>query len=533
MPTSTGAFLKQADSTRANPTQADPSRLLWQQAELHASRKEWAAAAACFQSLLAMHPGDAKVLVQLSYIESLAGHYRMARDYALRAHASRPRDADTIKELIARLRTFNEAAALNQCVDRLQPLSAVSIPLLIAFAAQLSNLNEQERALVLLDEAKRGDPGYPPVLLARGQVLTYLGRFDEARAELLQCQRKAPEIAPTYWWLSRLGKQAAGSNQVDAIRQQLDRPGRKPEEIAFLAYALHKSLDDLGDHPAAWRALELACRAKRSRLDYRSEQSVALVDRLIALPTTPASTVAESAHTPIFIVGMHRSGTTLLEQMLDGHQDVRGLGELYDFTSQMRLATDYHCRGVIDAALVDRAREVPLAAAGRGYLEGLAWRLGRERFFTDKLPSNFLNLGFICQALPQAKILHMVRDPMETCFSNLRELFSDACPYSYDQSEVADYHRQYQRLMRHWHQRHAGRILDVDYAALTADPESTLAEIVSFCGLEYQPGMLQLQGRGRGVSTASAIQVRGQVQVLETPKWKPYESFLQPLLAAL
>ena len=513
--------------------QADPSRLLWQQAEVHASRKEWAAAAACFQSLLAMHPGDAKVLVQLSYIESLAGHYRKARDYALRAHASGPREGDTIKELIARLRTFNETAALNQCVDRLQPLSAVSIPLLIAFAAQLSNLNEQDRALVLLDEAKRGDPGYPPVLLARGQVLTYLGRFDEARAELLQCQRKAPEIAPTYWWLARLGKQAADSNHIDVIRQQLARPGRKPEEIAFLAYALHKSLDDLGDHPAAWRALEQACQAKRSRLEYSSAQSVDLVDRLIASPMAPASSIAESPHTPIFIVGMHRSGTTLLEQMLDGHEDVRGLGELYDFTSQMRLATDYHCRGVIDATLVDRARDMPLAQAGRGYLEGVAWRLGRERFFIDKLPSNFLNLSFICQALPRAKILHMSRDPMETCFSNLRELFSDACPYSYDQSELAGYHRQYQRLMRHWHQRHAGRILDVDYAALTADPESTLAEVAAFCGLEYQSGMLELQGRRRGVSTASAIQVRGGVQVLETPKWKPYESFLQPLMAAL
>ncbi|MET1160976.1 MAG: sulfotransferase [Pseudoxanthomonas sp.] len=518
---------------QVEPTQAELSQSLWQRAELHASRKEWPDAAACFRSLLAMHPGDAKVLVQLSYIESLAGHYRMARDYALRAHASRPRDADTIKELIARLRTFNETAALNECIDRLQPLSAVSIPLLIAFAAQLSNLNEQERALVLLDEAKRGDPGYPPVLLARGQVLTYLGRFDEARAELLQCQRKAPEIAPTYWWLSRLGKQTTGSNHIDAIRQQLDRPGRKPEEIAFLAYALHKSLDDLGDYPAAWLALEQACRAKRSRLDYRREQSVDLVDRLIALPTATTSSFVPGGPTPIFIVGMHRSGTTLLEQMLDGHQNVRALGELYDFTSQMRLATDYHCRGVIDATLVDRARGLPLADVGQGYLDGVGWRLGRERFFTDKLPSNFLNLGFICQALPHAKILHMVRDPMETCFSNLRELFSDACPYSYDQSELADYHRQYQRLMRYWQQRFPGRILDVDYAALTGEPEPTLATVASFCGLDYQPGMLDLQRRERGVSTASAVQVRGQVRALETPKWKPYESFLQPLMAAL
>src|SRR5690606_17488328 len=184
--------------------------------------------------------------------------------------------------------------------------------------------------------------------------------------------------------------------------------------------------------------------------------------------------------TPIFIVGMHRSGTTLLEQLLDASPQVRGAGELYDFTSAMRFAADHHCRGVIDTTIVERAQGVELAAVGRHYLESVAWRLGDEPFFVEKLPSNFLTIGFICRALPQARILHMVRAPMETCFSHLRELFSDANPHSYDQEELAEYFLLYRRLMTHWHAAFPGRILDVSYASLAMDPEKEMRRVADF-----------------------------------------------------
>lgn len=512
------------------------ARILWQQAELHASRKEWAQAAECFNTLLARSPDDPKILVQLSYIHSLAGHYRAARDHALRASRAKPRDPAVVRELVARLRTFNAAQALNECVERLMPLDRMPIPLLLACAAQYSYLNDQERALALLDEAKRADPAYPATLLARGQVLTYLGRFDQAETDILACLGKAPELAQGWWLLARLRKQRPDSNHVEAIRTQLQRPGRSPAEIGLLANALHKELDDLGRHAEAWTALEQACRAKRSTLDYRAEDSRALVSSLIQLPPAPVRptpSAGDARRTPIFIVGMHRSGTTLLEQLLDGHSDIRGVGELYDFTSQMRHATDHHCRGVIDSRLVERAGAVDFAAVGAGYLDGMEWRLGPERFFTDKLPSNFLNIGFICQALPQAKILHMTRDPMETCFSNLREFFSDACAYSYDQGELADYFGQYRRLMAHWRHAYSGRILDVEYSELTRNPESVLRAVAGFCGFEFEPDMQDLRRRARGVATASAVQVRDSIQVRSEPKWTPYERQLQPLLHGL
>ncbi|BCT92787.1 hypothetical protein LYSHEL_18110 [Lysobacter helvus] len=511
--------------------QADP---LWRQAELHASRREWPQAIAHFEALLARAPNDARVLVQLSYVESLAGHYRAARAYALRANDAGPRDPAIVRELVARLRTFNAAQALHACVQRLGPADRVPIPLLLACAAQYSYLNEQERALALLDEAKRGDPDFPPTLLARSQVLMYLGRFDEAQADALRGTQRAPEIPQGWWLLSRLRKQTPDDNCVDPIRRELRHPARKPAEIATLAEALHKTLDDLGDHAGAWAALEQMCKAKRATLDYRAQDSRDLVDALIAMPASPwPLDVQAQGRTPIFIVGMHRSGTTLLEHLLDGHPEVRGVGELYDFTSQMRYATDHHCRGVIDRTIVERAPGTAFESVGAGYLREMEWRLGTERCFTDKLPSNFLNIGFICRALPHARILHMVRDPMETCFSNLRELFSDANPYSYDQRELADFHHQYRRLMAHWHAAHPGRICDVDYARLTREPDAVLREVTAFCGLEFDPGMLALGQRKRGVATASAVQVRQKVEAREVPKWAPYAQWLGPLREAL
>ena len=134
------------------------------------------------------------------------------------------------------------------------------------------------------------------------------------------------------------------------------------------------------------------------------------------------------AKTPLFVVGMHRSGTTLLEQLLSASPQVLGLGELNDFTSAMRYESDHYCKGALDLAIVQRALGIDFDAVGERYMGGVAWRLGEAPFFADKQPSNYLNIGFICQALPHAKILHMVRDPVETCFSNLRELFTESIP---------------------------------------------------------------------------------------------------------
>ncbi len=504
-------------------------------AEHHVAAGRRSDARRLLAAVLQQLPEHPDTLLRLSYLESIEGHYRLARDYALRACASHPMDPGVSQDLFRRLRSFNEMAAIRAHIARLPPLQEMEIPLLLTIAAQLSYLNQQHDALRFLDEAMRGDPDHPPTLVSRGQVLTYLGRFDEAERDLQRCIARAPELASAWWALSRLRRQTPASNHVDALRARLALPPRQPDDVAMLAYALHKELDDLGEYAEASQALDRACRARRAQIRYSMDDSHALFAQLRAMPAPPAGSASPPGGdpVPVFIIGMHRSGTTLLEQLLDGHPDVRGLGELYDFTSCMRHATDHHCRGVIDSTLIERAHGLDFAAVGRDYLAGVAWRLQGERHFVDKLPSNFLNLDFICRALPGAKILHMLRDPVQTCFSNLRELFSDANPYSYDQLELADYHRHYRQLMAHWHHAWPGRILDVDYARLTREPELVMREVAEFCGIGFDPRMLEHRSPSRGIATASAVQVRERVEARERPKWEPYREYLQPLLQAL
>jgi tetratricopeptide (TPR) repeat protein len=504
-------------------------------AQDHAVERRFDQAVGCFEQALALLPDDPDLLLQLSYMHSLAGHYRLAHRYALEASGKQAKTPEVVKELLARLRTFNEMPAMSACIERLLPMSRISIPLLINIAAQLTYAGQPEKAIAFLDEARRGDPDYPPTLLSRAHVLMFLGRFAEAGEDLERALKRAPQLAQGYWLQSQVRKQSAGGNHVERIIVQMQVPQRSQQDLALLGFALHKELDDLGRHDEAWRALQQGSASKRSSLRYDAAQTRRMFEGLHRFTPRAAATRNSEAvsATPVFIVGMHRSGTTLLEQLLDGHSDVAGLGELYDFTSAMRYATDHHCSGVMDARIPERAADADFGEIGKRYLDGLAWRLRGKGYFIDKLPSNFLSTAFICEALPQAKVLHMVRDPMETCFSNLRELFSDANPYSYDQLELADFFNEYRRLMAHWHARYPGRILDVDYARLTGDPGNEIRRVCDFIGIAFEPGMLQLQSRTRGIVTASAVQVRGRIEVRETPKWLAYEKHLQLLLQRL
>ncbi|MBI2397851.1 MAG: sulfotransferase [Xanthomonadales bacterium] len=474
-------------------------------------------------------------MLELSYVESLAGNYRIARDWALRAAALESHSIDGRVSLVQRLRTFNEVPVLRGLVARWLCDVPPATPLLVECARQLINLNDFDSAQQCADLAAVTAPEDLSVRLVRGLLLAHRGRIDEAAADFNWALRRNPRIALAWWLLARLQTQTAQSNHVEQLQMLLRIPGLQPSDVAALARALHKELDDLGDHSGAWQALEWMGRAKRCIEPYDSKEGRAVVDALIEWSSRRSAETAqhEGGRTPLFVLGMYRSGTTLLAQMLDGSPEVLGLGELCDFSSAMRHATDHYSRDVIDRVTVARAASVDFTEVGRRYLDGIAWRLGDEPFFIDKLPANFLNIGFICRALPQAKILHMVRDPLETCFSNLRELFTGINAYSYDQLQLADYFIQYRRLMAHWHGLHPGRILDIDYAELTRDPEAVMRKVAAFCGVGFIEAMSDPRSSTRPVSTASGVQVRDRVVRRQSPKWLPYAEYLKPLIQAL
>lgn len=479
-----------------------------------------------------------KAVILLSYIESYLGSYRLARDYAQAASKLKPDSAETIVDIAARLRTFNLGKDMIAYLEKLGSPSNLSIPMLLQCAAQFSYLNLQDRALQYLEEAYKADPAYPPTQLSYAQILIYHGNAKRAAALLADVSMRHPNIPDTYQLIASLGVKDRGTNRFDVrVEKLLESGSCSPPNEMKLAFAQHRLLDDRAEFPRAYQALERGLQLRRASLQYSTAESTILVEKLKSLVVSSAEQRMSSVneHTPIFIVGMHRSGTTLLEQLLSASPKVQGIGELYDFTSAMREATDHHCKSVIDLPLVERALARPLdyESIGQSYLKSVAWRLSEKEYFTDKLPSNFMNIGFLAQALPNAKVIHMVRDPMETCFSNLRELFSSANSYSYDQEELGDFYALYLSLMAHWHNVFPGRILDVDYGRLTTDTEAVMKEVATYCGLEFQAEMVDTRSSTRGVATASAVQVREKISSRDTPKWKPYERELAPLRQTL
>ncbi|WP_372015584.1 tetratricopeptide repeat-containing sulfotransferase family protein [Pseudoxanthomonas sp. 10H] len=481
-------------------------------------------------SILAARPGNTAAWLQASRLEGLAGHYRLARDHALRAFAGLGgQERGGVVHMLRRLQSFNLGGEIIRLVDSLDDAS-LNPQMADAIATALNHLNQPTRAIDIIDRGLRMAPDSIELRLTRAHTLVFLGRLDEAEAEMDRCMQRVPEIGFGWWTLSRLRKQRPDANHVDAIRRQVGLSAQNPANLTFLAYALHKEFDDLGDYAEATKALDLACRTRRAHIPYSSDETRRIFEGLSRIGDSTTAHGIDASRTPVFILGMHRSGTTLLEQLLDGHSRVSGLGELYEFTAQMRYATDHGCKGVIDSKLVARADAVDYEAVGRGYLDSIEWRCGPESHFIDKLPSNFLNIGFICRALPHARILHMVRDPMETCFSNLREYFADNTNhYSYNRTELGEFFNHYRQLMAHWHRAFPGRIMDVHYSRLTSDTANTLRDVAQFCGLEFEEAMLDLQGSARAVTTASAVQVRQGVVALEKPRWLPYSDYLLPL----
>lgn len=491
-----------------------------------------AAARALNDELLAERPDHCGALIQRSRLESDDDHYRLAREYTLSAFRSGAANKRQCLLLLRRLRMFNLIPELRQFIEALPAEFAADADIALSAIKSCELINDPHSVLKIAAGIAGQGSSSADLKAAVGLAMLNLGRFDEAEERFQSALSQDPGHAAAWWNLSRLRKHDAGRNHVDQLRKELSR-SNNPHRSALLGFALHRELDDLEDYTAATEALDRACSSMRKAVDYDAREDERLFSALQALPaegSRDAATDEAPRFTPVFIVGMYRSGTTLLEHLLAGHDEVSAGGEHYDFAAQLRLAADHHCPTEVDLRIVEASDRFDYAAIGKGYMDSVEWRRRGRRFVTDKLASNFLNLGFILRALPHARILHMSRDPMETCFSNLREPFSQsACRYSYDQTELGGYYRQYYALMQHWRKRFPGRIHDVTYTSLATDPAAELKRVTNYLGIEFQASMLDGGAGNRSVNTASAVQVRQKPGLPLRPKWQPYREYLTPL----
>lgn len=488
------------------------------------------------RQILDRAPNHPAALLQAARIENLSGNYRQAQQLTLAAARQPLHQPQQLKNLLHRLQVHHLRDEIRLFLAAHQPESIGHPALLDAIATTLNQINEPHTALRYLERGVAMAPRSTALLASRAQTHFFLGNFQEAELDISRCLEISPDFGFCWWLKSRLPKQTWTDADFKQMRKLASVGPADSTETAYAAYALHNALDASEDYQAAALALDIACATRRGQVQYDEHETDALFAALKRFRPGPHGAIDGNAHiTPIFIVGMHRSGTTLLEQLLDSQPHVRGAGELYDFTAQMRLATNHPCRSVVDQTVVERAAQVDLSEVGTGYLRAISLlHEASDTHVIDKLPPNFLNLGFICEALPSARILHMTRDPMEICFSNLREPFSEhTATYSYNQMELGRYFAKYRHMMEHWQEQHPGRIMDVDYADLTANPQGMLRQVAEFCGVAYEPSRVGLASASKAITTASAGQARGEIVLRSTPKWAPYRKHLTALEGAL
>ncbi|HEY0662544.1 MAG TPA: sulfotransferase [Lysobacter sp.] len=520
---------------------AAPQVAQWEHAMQAARRGDFMAAANHMATIVAAQSDFVPAFVQGGYFLLAADRYREAREWALRA-ASHPVSADVALQIVRLLRRFEEPERIQELVSRVDWTQSGSATLLAQVAGELGPIGLYKQALQLLDRAETLDPSHPQVTYLRGTILMVSGDVQGARESLRSAIEASPAVLAHVHWMLTMQPEPEperADRDIADLRGKLGQVAPGTEDDAYLSFALHNVLHAAGRFDEAWQMLDRGCQVKRRLVPYDRQKQHELFDALqtMDLPD-PGETLGESlaeGRSPrvIFIVGMHRSGTSVVERVLAGHSDVADGGESYVFTARMREAVDHFCPGVIDRTTVARAATVDLAAVGERFREYARWRAEGKGWFTEKLPSNFLNLGFILRAMPDALVLHMRRDPADTCFSNLRTFFSSAAPYSYDQGDLADYFLMYRKLMRHWHEAFPGRILDVDYQMFVEHPDAQARRVADFCGLPYEAEALDVSRHGGYSATASIASVRTGILKNRGEAWKPYREYLQPLFDGL
>ena len=511
---------------------APTGQRLWAQARAHIAQHRWDEATRTLNALLRSQAEATPVQLLLASVSLATGRVREAVAHLQQAAASLADDIEAIGRVAQALSRIGETRAAHACLAHPEIARSADARALLMLAHVSQGLGLHSEALALMERARGLGLDGADFRYFHALQLQFNGWIDEAEARMESCLAMGPTFGRASLTLARVRRQTATSNHVEFIRSRLATVEQGSEDHAAFEFALHKELDDLGQQEEAWHALQRGNAAMQRRLGHDRTSERAIFDALIAKFHAQSVAVEEATPegpVPIFIVGMPRSGTTLLERILGNHSLVMPAGELADFPRQLRWTADLHGHALVDLPLLDACKHLDFTLLGRRYLDQTQWRAQGRRFYVDKLPPNFMLIGFIRRALPHARILHMVRDPMDICFSNFRALFGDAYAYSYDLESLGHHHGQYQRLMRHWHRTLPGFVLDVDYNELVRDTGSATRRLLGFCGLPYETACLDTTANDSPVATLSSAQVRAPIHQRSAGEWRRYERQLDPL----
>ena len=398
-----------------------------------------------------------------------------------------------------------------------------------------------DEAIEVLEKAVKLKPDNPEGLNYYGVALKSVGRLDEARDHILRSLQINDSMYGAYANLNDLLDFSTGIggelfDRMDTIFEA--SPNLEAEHLIPLHFAYAKALDDRGEHAKALDHYIVGGRMKRAQLDYNERETFEFFDAI--RQEFPKEVFADRKFAgidderPVFIVGMPRSGSTLVEQILSSHPDVFGAGEVKYLSRALGKIRDRFPSLPKYPQMMTKITPAQLDIVAKNYLTALTAGAGEAKRITDKLLSNYFFVGIIHLLYPKAKFIHTARDPVDTCLSGFTKLFKDDMPHSYDLGELGRYYRKYQELMQHWEEvLPKGTLKTVAYEDVVADTEKEAKELIAFLGLKWNKKCLEFHKSDRPVKTASVAQVRKPIYKTAVKRWKKYGAGLKPLADAI
>ena len=413
-------------------------------------------------------------------------------------------------------------------VTELEPRNASAWTALGNARAFAGDIEQSRDAYV---QAVALDPKAPGAQMGLGHVLKTLG--DQAGS--LRAYRAAiaakPDFGEVYWSMANLKVFQFEDAEVDAMEEQLKRSDLTDSAEIHFRFALGKAWEDRGDYDRAWHYYDTGNQKQRKMVfhdpvmvEHRHDQIIEVFDREFLERNAGAG---HESPAPIFIVGLPRSGSTLIEQILASHSQVEGTQELPTLTRLVSLIGRYRRDQKHYPYAVRDLKAKNFRAYGRQYLdEAATFRFTDKPYFTDKLPNNFSHVGLIHLILPNAKVINARRHPFDSCLGAYKQLFGKGQHFTYDMLELADYYRKYDETMQHWHRVLPGKVLEVHYEETVTDLETQVRRILAHCGLPFEDSCVRFHETDRAVKTASSEQVRQPIYTRALGYWRHYDKHL-------
>ena len=407
------------------------------------------------------------------------------------------------------------------------------------YAIECMQTGDYDQALSLFDQVLERIPGDPITLTSKGHAYKTCGRYDEAVASYRGALASKPQHGEAWYSLSNLKVYSFSDGELERMHAQARTDGLPHADRVHLNFALGKAYEDRDDFETSFRFYEQGNRSKKAASSYdadrmteelRAQQRVCTAEML-----SRGATAGHSAGDPIFVVGLPRAGSTLLEQILSSHSGVDGTLELpnvLSYSQQLRRRGRNGPEPDYPEILAELSDE-ELNQFGRQYIDDTRIHRRGAPFFVDKMPNNFRHIGLIHLILPNAKIIDARRHPMACGFSGYKQLFAEGQQFTYDLANLGQYYRDYVELMDHWDAVLPGKVLRVQYEDVVGDLETQVRRILDHCGLEFEPGCLSFHRTERAVRTPSSEQVRQPIFKSGLDYWRNYESWLGPLKTAL